>query len=181
MPMTTRYDDDFDERGVLRDGKRVRVSMQMRDAAMLCHVNTRSRITDGTGNPFGLNKPGFRVRTGDMGKSRVADAYAQYERSLVTAYLGDTENQCTHCFGSGLINGEDCEDCDGTGIAPDERSTRSSKGGKGGGYGSGNEGGYKGGSSDGRSLDQKMRDHKERTARLIALRDAEDANAWRNG
>ena len=94
----TRYTDDaFDEHGVLRDGKTVRVSMQMRDAAMLRHAGQRqqttARITDGTGNPLGLHKPGFRVRTGDN-RQAIKDALAEYEAEMTNRWRdGDSDDE----------------------------------------------------------------------------------------
>jgi hypothetical protein len=112
---TARYSDEFDENNVLRDGKAVRVSMQVRDAALLRQVNTRPRITDGrTNHPMSLHQPGFRIRAGDT-RQAVRNAYRDYETGLVNAY------RC----GDGIVS-------DG---AKNDRE-------EGSGYGNGNEGGY---------------------------------------
>jgi len=88
LPMTRHYDDDF-ENNVLKDQRSVRVSMQARDAAMAKHTPL---IVDGRGNSgLALHKPGFRIATDDTGKSRVADAYRDYETSLVEAYRATGE------------------------------------------------------------------------------------------
>jgi hypothetical protein len=178
-----RYSDDdaFDESGILKDGRTTRVSLQMRDAIrrkaresdMLRDVNSRPRITtrivDGNGNDgLALQKPGYRISTDDAGKNRVSDAHREYQTRLVHAYKIGDGVQCSTCFGSGEINGEDCDDCDGTGVMP-ERSS-SSKG-----YGSGNEGSS---SDDSRSVN--LDQHRQTMDRLYAARDAELQDAWRN-
>jgi hypothetical protein len=110
--MRQRYSDDdteddaFDSRGVLRDGRTTRVSMQTRDASrrkaresdMLDAVNNRPRVTtcivDGNGNGgLALNRPGYRISTDHdtitAGKSRVADAYETYQRELCSRWQTD--------------------------------------------------------------------------------------------
>jgi hypothetical protein len=92
FPMTRYTDDIFDEQNVLRDGKSVRVSMQARDAAMLRHVNSRPRITDGRSNdPMALHRPGFRVPAMNDRRSVVRDAYETYERELCSRWQTDAE------------------------------------------------------------------------------------------
>lgn len=92
--------------GILIDGCTMRVSMRMRDAALSDHVSCRARITDGTDNPFALNKPGFRVRAGDT-RQKVADAYADYEDTLVNAYRrGGEERDRSDNFGNASTNRE---------------------------------------------------------------------------
>jgi hypothetical protein len=130
----------LDHDGVLRNSYRMVVPTMFRDS-------TRgARITDGrTSDPLALHRPGFRVAASD---SRLAcrDARAEYQTRLINAYKIGDGVQCSECFGSGeSVDGEDCPFCDGTGVMPErERST-------GKGFGSKNEGGYKGTSSDSRT------------------------------
>jgi hypothetical protein len=52
-----QYDDDAFENGVLRDRARYHVPMHMRDSQA-------PMITDGTDDPFGLHRPGWRIASG---------------------------------------------------------------------------------------------------------------------
>jgi hypothetical protein len=65
-------DDAFDERGVLRDGARLRVPLTLMDAAsdpMQRAVARESlRVTDGQGGVTGLHRPGFRLAATDARK-----------------------------------------------------------------------------------------------------------------
>jgi hypothetical protein len=174
--MTIRYtDEDFDSHGVLRDGHSIRVTLH--DAAM-SRSGTRQQqqplITDGRSNDaMAMHRPGFRIRTGDT-RQPVRDAYADYQTGLVNAYrVKDGEVQCPHCMGSGEINGEDCLDCDGSGIMPEPDAGRPSKG-AGKGYGSGNEGGYKGTAGDAAARQKAVEDS-------YRAYDADLAQAYRNG
>ncbi len=84
------YDDDDFENGVMRDGARHRVPLHMRDS--------RARmITDGTDNPFALNRPGWRIPTGgserdvclrDSQRKLIEDAYAEYSDRVSNAWKG---------------------------------------------------------------------------------------------
>jgi hypothetical protein len=49
-----QYDDDAFENGVLRDRARYRIPMHMRGGQA-------PMITDGTDDPFGLHRPGWRI------------------------------------------------------------------------------------------------------------------------
>jgi hypothetical protein len=92
----------FDNRGILRNGFTMRVPLTVRDSITARHA----RITDGTDNPFALNKPGFRVRAGDT-RQKVADAYADYEDTLVDAYrCGEGERDGSETFGNASTNRE---------------------------------------------------------------------------
>jgi hypothetical protein len=98
----------LDNRGILRDGCTMRVPLQIRDTAR--HETERRqtppRITDGSNNPFALNKPGFRVRAGDT-RQMVADAYQDYEDALVNAYrCGGEERDGSEDFGNASTNRE---------------------------------------------------------------------------
>jgi hypothetical protein len=72
-------DDDVFENGVLRDRARHRVPMHMRDSRSLT-------VTNGTGDPLGLHRPGWRVSTGgdergvrlrDSQRKLIEDAHAE--------------------------------------------------------------------------------------------------------
>jgi hypothetical protein len=106
--------DAVDCNGVLRSGFSLRVPTMMRDAALsgTRQVVGNNRITDGTDNPLGLHKPGFRIPVVNDRRA-VRDAYAKYETSLVNAYrVNDGETQCPDCDGEGKDDdGDVCETC----------------------------------------------------------------------
>ena len=164
-------DDAFDHQGALRDGCTMRVPTTMRDAI------PKPLITDGYGNSgLALQRPGFRLRTDATRQQVVADSYAAYERSLVTAYLGDVEKQCTECFGEGKDeDGKTCSTCGGDGVEADERERdrRPSN------YGSGNEPARRNYYHRSVSLDQLRRDHQTNMAKLRAQHDFELSQQWR--
>jgi hypothetical protein len=83
--MTHYDDDDAFENGVLRDGARYRVHMRDSQAPM---------ITDGTGDPLGLHRPGWRIATGgserdarlrDSQCKAIEEAHAEYLDRLTNA------------------------------------------------------------------------------------------------
>jgi hypothetical protein len=166
-----RYsDDDFDERGILKDGRSVRVSMQMRDAAMSRsgeRRQTSAAITDGRSpnDPTALHRPGFRVRTGDARKPTHEARATADKRAGHQWKCGDKEDLCLDCDGEGYIDGILCDTCGGDGVMPERDST--SKG-AGKGYGSSNEGGYKGTAGNSRTTADQYRDY-----------DAALQDAWR--
>jgi hypothetical protein len=82
-----RYEDPFDERGLLKDGRTARVRMTLKDGRPVCAFE-RPRVTDSFGRPPG-NRPGFLVS--DHGRHAKAQAYAAYERNLARAYLSDQD------------------------------------------------------------------------------------------
>jgi hypothetical protein len=86
--MTHYDDDDAFENGVLRDGARYRVHMRDSQASM---------ITDGTGDPLGLHRPGWRIATGggerdtrlrDSQRKLIEEAHAEYLDRLTNAWKG---------------------------------------------------------------------------------------------
>jgi hypothetical protein len=77
--------DAFDEHGMLRDGRSLRVSMQMRDSLQR-RTPTGSRVTDGSDNPSALNKPGYRVIGDTAARDAKAAALRDYESDLTTAW-----------------------------------------------------------------------------------------------
>jgi hypothetical protein len=87
-----RHDDENDafENGVLRDRARYRVPMHMCDGKS-------PMITDGTGDAFGLQRPGWRIPTGgdlrdlllrDNQRQAIEEAHAQYLDWLTNAWKG---------------------------------------------------------------------------------------------
>ena len=83
-------DDDAFENGVMRDGARHRVPMHMRDSQS-------PMITDGTGDPLGLHRPGWRIASGgserdvrlrDSQRKLIEEAYAEYSDRLTNAWKG---------------------------------------------------------------------------------------------
>jgi hypothetical protein len=81
-------DDDAFENGALRDGARHRVPIQMRDSLA-------PMITDGTSDPLGLHRPGWRIASGgserdvrlrDSQRRLIEEAHAQYLDDLTNAW-----------------------------------------------------------------------------------------------
>jgi len=110
--MATLYDDDdpFDANGMLKDGRRVRISMQMRDAALRDQRRGRRvkydpagrlvsweeeelddgmTLHDGRGNPCG-HRPGYLVTNDAAARSAKARAYRDYESDLTNAWRNPT-------------------------------------------------------------------------------------------
>ena len=86
--MTQDDDDDAFENGVLRDGARHRVPLQMCDGRA-------PMITDGTDDPLGLHRPGWRIPSGssesdvalrDSQRRLIEEARAQYLDDLTNAW-----------------------------------------------------------------------------------------------
>jgi hypothetical protein len=84
-------DDDAFENGVLRDRARHRVPMQMRDSH-------GPMITDGTGDPLGLHRPGLRIPSGgserdvrirDNQRKLIEEVYDEYIDSVSNAWKGN--------------------------------------------------------------------------------------------
>jgi hypothetical protein len=89
--MATRYydDDALDERGIVKDGRSVRVPMMFMDSVQRDIVHS-ARITDGGNDPLALHRPGYRVVDG---AARGADprmkAYDEYCTRLQDAWKTD--------------------------------------------------------------------------------------------
>ena len=87
----SQYDDDEAfENGVLRDGARHHVPIQMRDSLA-------PMITDGTDDPLGLHRPGWRIASGggerdarlrDSQRKLIEEAHAEYLDRLTNAWKG---------------------------------------------------------------------------------------------
>jgi hypothetical protein len=80
----------FDENGTLKDGKRSRVSMMMRDSLtplqreIAEHSGKRPLVTDGSGHVLGLHRPGYRY----LVETPTTDARDEAHRD----YLDDITN-----------------------------------------------------------------------------------------
>jgi hypothetical protein len=81
-----KYNDAYDDDGILKDGRTVRVSMQMRDATMMHRANS---VTDGTGDSLGLHRPGYRVIGDTVARDAKANALRDYEKRLTSAWRDD--------------------------------------------------------------------------------------------
>lgn len=83
-------DHDFDERGVLRDGRSVKVPMFAMDSASPRDGRTRSGLHDGHGNPVG-HRPGFVVSDAVSQETRdaIEEAYAEYLDYIQNAWRDD--------------------------------------------------------------------------------------------
>jgi hypothetical protein len=84
-------DDEAFENGVLRDGARRRVPLQMLDSRA-------PLVTDGTSDPLGLHRPGWRIASGgsesdvvlrDSQRRLVEEAHAEYLDRLTNAWKGN--------------------------------------------------------------------------------------------
>jgi hypothetical protein len=113
--MTNKRTDDndpFDEHGLLKDGRRVRISQMMRDSALRQDrgrkiglpehqweeeedddddVHDGQRVRDASNTPLGLHRPGFRrlIDAADHAAltAAKAKAYAAYDAEASRAYL----------------------------------------------------------------------------------------------
>jgi hypothetical protein len=97
---------DFDERGLLKDGHTYRPSggLMLMDSATPRLPNS-ARITDGTNDPLGLHKPGWRVPASDASdplarhvvtdadRQAIIDARQQYEDELTSAWQHDARRK----------------------------------------------------------------------------------------
>jgi hypothetical protein len=86
-------DDHFDANGILRDGHRYRVAMNFCDnlqRSVAAHFASarvvdseqfnRAPITDAHGDPLGLQRPGFRILSGEGHEARTVRDRARDER-----------------------------------------------------------------------------------------------------
>jgi hypothetical protein len=122
-------DDAFDENGILRDGRSIRVHMMMRDGAdhlsdlqraVLTDAATREAIAtrDATARSFGLrdglalSRPGFRYNTSDTADTNREKLYDGYQRDMGERWRGADSSgqpagaQCTVREGGGKYGAE---------------------------------------------------------------------------
>ena len=76
-PMRKLTDDDFDENGILKDGRSLRVPMMMMDGS--------ARFHDGRGAPVG-HRPGFVMTTDAAVRDAKMAAYDEYESEISSAW-----------------------------------------------------------------------------------------------
>lgn len=116
--------DAFDERGVLRDGKRWTVSMSFMDSMQrsvaqhfakspkMGDITTADHhidLHDGHGRQPG-NRPGWVMPTDQLFDSKKQEAYEQYDKQISTAYL-DADNASSQTgAGSGELRGAQAGD-----------------------------------------------------------------------
>jgi hypothetical protein len=88
-------DELFDEYGRLKDGKRFRVSMMMRDSLtplqreLAEHSSKRPLVTDGSGDALGLHRPGYRYLVDAPTTDARDAAYQDYIDYLSDAWKGN--------------------------------------------------------------------------------------------
>jgi hypothetical protein len=184
--------DDFDENGVLRDGKRFRVPMKFADSKSryadqqkrnsstiydAYDVAISARIHDGNGNSgAALQRPGFRVADA-LARDEAKVAYEQYEAAIQNEWrnirptnfgspsVGRNENACDQDKIEDYLSDLDA-DVDQRVKAFDRQRDGTS------------ECGTRRQSSDVATL---MRDHQQRMAALYAERERELQEEWRCG
>jgi hypothetical protein len=128
MPKHQDNEDDFDEQGLLRDGRTYRVPLRMMDGvsrAIADHIKQTVDITDHFGDAsLGLHRPGFRKLDGGnegdaiLRKAEMrdrAEAYQDYERDAESGWKTDAwgaQNAGDVCTINGnpghlkMVNGE---------------------------------------------------------------------------
>ena len=81
-------DNDFDERGILKDGRRLHVPLMMMDSVddPLQRDERQRARRFGLKNAADLRRPGFRFQTDAAGRDARARAYQDYENSQVEAW-----------------------------------------------------------------------------------------------
>jgi hypothetical protein len=87
--MMIRHDDDdgpFDAFGILRDGRSVRVSLMMRDAAMADSMQRDAARRFGLGDALALHKPGQRLQVDEAARAHVEEVYQDEKRKLQDAW-----------------------------------------------------------------------------------------------
>jgi hypothetical protein len=94
MKRHQRYqdDDDFDERGILKDGHACRVSLMDSDSLspmQLDVARSSVQVVDGQGGTQGLSRPGWRLPANDALLQASDAAYEDYRRALTSAWRGN--------------------------------------------------------------------------------------------
>jgi hypothetical protein len=176
-------DDPFDERGLLKDGHVARVRMTLRDGKPMREF-ARPRITDAFGRPPG-NRPGFLVS--DHGREAKQQAYLDYENWVGSRWRD--QDDPNGAGSSGPIGQREGDACTINGFAGRLRRDEDGKL-----VCVANKQSFNGSNgdedepepddpvlaqSDRRSISDIQKAHAQNMARLIAARDAADANAWR--
>jgi hypothetical protein len=101
MSKTHRRNDDEDFEYIngqrcVKDGRAVSVRMALMDSMQrdVQASATPTRITDGTSNPHGLNKPGYRVERGGTADDLfIRDQERQKRKSIYDQYDADKANE----------------------------------------------------------------------------------------
>jgi hypothetical protein len=177
------HDDDIftivNGKKVVKDGKRIRVATTFMDGAIRKQVAHFGRVTDATGSDMGLHQPGFRLnsRVSAADRNKIYDRYDQQKQNewrtplrcvpdrLDGGHVDENEEErlCPRCGGSGLAeNGsDDCPACEGSGAVPIDHDEQEL------------------GTSDRRSVDQMVRDHRQRMSSEYARYDQSLRESWR--
>ena len=82
----------FDEDNCLKDGKTLHVPMMMRDSMTPLdteYARKKLLVTDGTADPFGLHRPGYRFPVDPLVNDAREEAYRDYQDELTNAWKGD--------------------------------------------------------------------------------------------
>jgi hypothetical protein len=84
--------DPLDERGILRDGHRLRVPMTARDSGTVRGqiAASRQRVHDSTGDPWGLCRPGFRYTSDSAAYDAKEKARDEMVADLTSAWKRGT-------------------------------------------------------------------------------------------
>jgi hypothetical protein len=121
-------DDDFDEEGILKDGRSLRVPLTMADSWQRDMVRSLSRVTDASGNAGAFHRPGFRVVDAAASDAKET-AYAEYDSRVANAWRDADNDRGISGFGvselRGLEIGSSCTVKEGGGKfgAEDSRGT----------------------------------------------------------
>lgn len=95
MRQHRRLDDDdspFDARGVIKDGRSLRVPLFAMDSMdPVQRAIAQSRITDGAGTTAGLHRPGFRVTDAKNARAAVEEAYRLRDEVDQNAWRADAK------------------------------------------------------------------------------------------
>ena len=202
MARTNRYneEDALDDRGTLRDGRRVRLPMMLRDgyggapdhrpsyAYTRSNFRPRARVHDGAGGKVG-HRPGFVYDRDVYARDATVVEYDRYDQALVDAWKGNDREGYSACSegakatGDAMTVDEAYSDEDGGDDGDDNadetvaRATTHSE------SGWPSERTYRQArrrrETDHRTVDQMIRDHETSMAAIYTAYDRELSETWR--
>ena len=120
MARTNRYndeDDALDDRGTLRDGRRARLPMMLRDgygdalvhrpgyAYTRSNFRPRARVHDGAGGKVG-HRPGFVFDRDVYARDATVVEYDRYDQALVDAWKGNDREGYSACSEGAKATGD---------------------------------------------------------------------------
>lgn len=93
----SRFDDALDGRGILKDGKSLRVAAHLRDHATVQQMfldgrsywdseRDKLQVTDAGALDVNGNRPGWRIADSGINRQAITDAYRSYEDGLVNPW-----------------------------------------------------------------------------------------------